>query len=297
MASSYVFCGGIFMANEHINWFPGHMKKTRELIQDNLKLTNAAIEILDARIPVASKNPVIDELIKNKRRIVILNKSDLSDPKANDAWVRYFKQNGAEPVCMNALTGDGVADLFKVLNRLRDEINKDSPGKKPVRAMIVGIPNVGKSSLINRLAGKKSAKTGNKPGVTRGKQWINLQDQIQLLDTPGILWPKFDDREVALRLSFAGSIKDEILDREDLTIELIKVLQETYPELLKERYKLESVEGEPLEIMETICEKRGFLMSGKRYDYARAARTIMDEFRGGKLGRISLEFPPERQKK
>ena len=283
------------MANEHINWFPGHMKKTRELIQDNLKLVNAAIEILDARIPRASRNPVIDELIKNKRRIVILNKSDLSDPKVNETWVRHFKQNGAEPVCMNALTGEGVADLFKVLNRLREEINRDSQRKKPVWAMIVGIPNVGKSSLINRLAGKKSAKTGNKPGVTRGKQWINLQDQIQLLDTPGILWPKFDDRDVALRLSFAGSIKDEILDREDLTIELIKVLQETYPELLKERYKLDSAEGEPLEIMETICEKRGFLMSGKRYDYARAARTIMDEFRGGKMGRISLEFPPERQ--
>ncbi len=283
------------MANEHINWFPGHMKKTRELIQDNLKLTNAAIEILDARIPVASKNPVIDELIKNKRRIVILNKADLADPKVNEAWVKYFKKHGAEPVCMNALSGEGITDLFKVLNKLREEINRDSVRKKPVRCMIVGIPNVGKSSLINRLAGKKSAKTGNKPGVTRGKQWINLQDQIQLLDTPGILWPKFEDRDVALKLSFAGSIKDEILDREDLTIELIKVLKETYPQLLKERYKLESVEGEPLEIMETICEKRGFLMSGKRYDYARAARTIMDEFRGGKMGRISLEFPKEEE--
>ena len=283
------------MANEHINWFPGHMKKTRELIQDNLKLTNAAIEILDARIPVASKNPVIDELIKNKRRIVILNKADLADPKVNEAWVKYFKKHGAEPVCMNALSGEGITDLFKVLNKLREEINRDSVRKKPVRCMIVGIPNVGKSSLINRLAGKKSAKTGNKPGVTRGKQWINLQDQIQLLDTPGILWPKFEDRDVALKLSFAGSIKDEILDREDLTIELIKVLKETYPQLLKERYKLESVEGEPLEIMEAICEKRGFLMSGKRYDYARAARTIMDEFRGGKMGRISLEFPKEEE--
>ena len=281
------------MANEHINWFPGHMKKTRELIQENLKLVNAAIEILDARIPLASRNPVLDDLIKNKRRIVILNKSDLADPKVNEEWVKYFRDQGAETVCMNALTGEGVTDLFKVLNRIRDEINQDSKRKKPVRAMIVGIPNVGKSSLINRLAGKKSAKTGNKPGVTRGKQWINLQDQIQLLDTPGILWPKFEDREVALRLSFVGSIKDEILDREDLTIELIKVLQETYPELLKERYKLDSAEGEPLEIMETICEKRGFLMSGKRYDYARCARTIMDEFRGGKVGRISLEFPKE----
>ncbi len=282
------------MANEHINWYPGHMKKTRELIQENLKLVNAAIEIFDARIPISSKNPVIDELIKNKKRIVILNKSDLSDPKANDAWVKHFKSMGAETVCMNALTGTGMSELYKVMNRIKDEINKDSVRKKPFRAMIVGIPNVGKSSLINRIAGKKSAKTGNRPGVTRGKQWINLQDQIQLLDTPGILWPKFEDKNVALKLSFVGSIKDEILDREDLTIELIKYLQKNYPELLIERYKLESVDGEALEVMEAICEKRGFIMSGKRYDYARAARTIIDEFRAGKMGRITLEMPQER---
>ena len=279
------------MANEHINWYPGHMKKTRELIQENLKLVNAAVEILDARIPVSSRNPVIDELIKNKRRIVILNKSDLSDGSANEAWVRYFKAQGAETVCMNALTGAGISDLFRVMNRMKDEINRDSVRKKPLRAMIVGIPNVGKSSLINRLAGKKSAKTGNKPGVTRGKQWINLQDQIQLLDTPGILWPKFEDRDTALKLSFVGSIKDEILDREDLTIELIKFMKNSYPELLVNRYNIDSVEGEPLEIMEAICEKRGFIMSGKRYDYARAARTVIDEFRSGKMGRITLEIP------
>lgn len=281
------------MANEHINWYPGHMKKTRELIQENLKLINAAIEIFDARIPVSSKNPVIDDLIKNKRRIVILNKSDLADPKANEAWMKHFKSQGAETVCMNALTGTGMSDLYKVMNRMKDEINKDSIRKKPLRAMIVGIPNVGKSSLINRLAGKKSAKTGNKPGVTRGKQWINLQDQIQLLDTPGILWPKFEDKGVALRLSFVGSIKDEILDREDLTIELIKFMKDKYPELLMERYKLDDVDGEPLEIMEAICEKRGFIMAGKRYDYARAARTVIDEFRAGKMGRITLEYPDE----
>lgn len=279
------------MANEHINWYPGHMKKTRELIQENLKLVNAAVEILDARIPVSSRNPVIDELIKNKRRIVILNKSDLSDGSANEAWIRYFKAQGAETVCMNALTGAGISDLFRVMNRMKDEINRDSVRKKPLRAMIVGIPNVGKSSLINRLAGKKSAKTGNKPGVTRGKQWINLQDQIQLLDTPGILWPKFEDKDTALKLSFVGSIKDEILDREDLTIELIKFMKNSYPELLVKRYNIESTEGEPLEIMEAICEKRGFIMSGKRYDYARAARTVIDEFRSGKMGRITLEIP------
>ena len=280
------------MSNEHINWYPGHMKKTRELIQENLKLCNAAIEILDARIPVSSKNPVIDELIKNKRRIVILNKFDLADPEVTAQWVKHFRGQGAEPVCMNAMTGEGIADLFKVMNKMKDEINKDSVRKKPLRAIIVGIPNVGKSSLINRLAGKKSAKTGNKPGVTRGKQWINLQDQIQLLDTPGILWPRFEDKETALKLSFAGSIKDEVLDREDLAFELIKFMKENYPALIEKRYGLEGVdEKEPLEIMDEICEKRGFIMAGKRLDYARCARTVTDEFRSAKIGRISLERP------
>ncbi len=280
------------MSNENINWYPGHMKKTRELISDNLKLCNAAVEILDARIPMASRNPVIDELIKNKRRIIILNKYDLADKAITDEWVKHFKKEGAEPVCMNAMTGDGIADLFKVMNRMKDEINKDSVRKKPLRAIIVGIPNVGKSSLINRLAGKKSAKTGNKPGVTRGKQWINLQDQVQLLDTPGILWPKFEDKTVALKLSFAGSIKDEVLDREDLAFELIKFLMAEYPQQLEKRYGLEPTEGrEPIEIMDEICEKRGFIMAGKRLDYARCARTVMDEFRAAKIGRISLERP------
>lgn len=279
------------MANEHINWYPGHMKKTRELIQDNLKLTQAAIEILDARIPVSSKNPILDELIKNKKRIVILNKSDLADPQANEAWKKYFRAQGAEPVCMNALTGEGIADLYRVMNRMHEEMNRDQIRKKPFRAMIVGIPNVGKSSLINRLAGKKSAKTGNKPGVTRGKQWINLQDSIQVLDTPGILWPKFEDRRTALVLSFVGSIRDEILDREDLAVKLLKELAGTYPVLLQERYKLEDTTGDPVGLLEEICEKRGFLMSGKRYDYSRGARTFLDEFRGGKIGRISLEWP------
>lgn len=281
------------MANEHINWYPGHMKKTRELIQENLKLIHAAIEILDARIPVSSKNPILDDLIRNKKRIVILNKSDLADPAANEAWKAYFRQRGAEPVCMNALTGDGIADLYRIMNRIHEDLNETQMRKRPFRAMIVGIPNVGKSSLINRLAGKKSAKTGNKPGVTRGKQWINLQDSIQVLDTPGILWPKFEDRRTALVLSFVGSIRDEILDREDLSIELLRELSGEYPEALRERYKLEDPGADPVRLLEEICEKRGFLMSGKRYDYARGARTFLDEFRAGKIGRISLEWPEE----
>ena len=276
---------------EHINWYPGHMKKTKELIQENLKLTNVAIEIIDARIPISSRNPIFDELIKNKIRVIILNKSDLADLNANRLWINCFKSQGAEVVAMNCVSGAGMSDLLRVFAGIQVKINEGRVRKKPLRAMIIGIPNVGKSSLINRLAGKRSAKTGNKPGVTRGKQWINIQDGVQLLDTPGILWPKFEDPTVGLMLSFIGSIKDEILDREELALELIKLLSAEYPTLLMERYKLEKLGEHPLGIMEEICLKRGFILAGKKFDYARCARTIVDEFRSGKMGRFTLERP------
>lgn len=285
------------MANENINWYPGHMKKTRELIQENLKLTAAAIEILDARIPLSSRNPILGELLKNKKRIVILNKSDLADAEGNEAWKKALKAQGAEPVCMNALTGEGMADLYQVMHRLHDQLNQGQARKKPFRAMIVGIPNVGKSSLINRLAGKKSARTGNKPGVTRGKQWINLEPSIQVLDTPGILWPKFEDNNTGLMLSFVGSIRDEILDREELSLALLEFLILKYPALLAGRYKIEVQDKQPLEALEAICEKRGFLLSGKRYDYARGARTLLDEFRSAKIGKITLQWPEESKRR
>ena len=285
------------MANENINWYPGHMKKTRELIQENLKLTAAAIEILDARIPLSSRNPILGELLKNKKRIVILNKSDLADAEGNEAWKKALKAQGAEPVCMNALTGEGMADLYQVMHRLHDQLNQGQARKKPFRAMIVGIPNVGKSSLINRLAGKKSARTGNKPGVTRGKQWINLEPSIQVLDTPGILWPKFEDNNTGLMLSFVGSIRDEILDREELALALLEFLILKYPALLAGRYKIEVQDKQPLEALEAICEKRGFLLSGKRYDYARGARTLLDEFRSAKIGKITLQWPEESKRR
>ena len=274
---------------EHINWYPGHMKKTRELIAENLKMVDIVIEVIDARIPVSSRNPIIDELVKSKRRLIILNKSDLSDPKANEAWAEAFKKQGNLVLTMNCMTGIGVGQLYKLLNRLQDEKNEGQLRKKSLRMMIVGVPNVGKSSLINRMTGKKSAKTGDRPGVTKGKQWLGLENGMQLLDTPGILWPKFEDPQVGLNLAFCGSIKDEILDTASLALELIKVLQRDYPQLLRERYKLDELDEDALVNMEAIAAKRGFILSGKRVDYERCARTVLDEFRGGKIGNITLE--------
>lgn len=274
---------------EHINWYPGHMKKTRELIAENLKMVDIVIEVIDARIPVSSRNPIIDELVKNKRRLIVLNKSDLSDTAANEAWAEHFKKQGNLVLSMNCMTGSGVGQLYKLLSRLQDEKNEGQLRKKSLRMMIVGVPNVGKSSLINRMTGKKSAKTGDRPGVTKGKQWLGLENGMQLLDTPGILWPKFEDPKVGLNLAFCGSIKDEILDTASLALELIKVLQRDYPQLLRERYKLDELDEDALVNMEAIAAKRGFILPGKRIDYERCARTLLDEFRSGKIGNITLE--------
>jgi ribosome biogenesis GTPase A len=278
---------------EHINWYPGHMKKTRELIQENLKMVDVVIEVIDARIPVASRNPIIDELIKNKMRIIALNKSDLADQAVNEVWTDYFKRLGYYVVAMNCMSGEGVSQLMRLLGNLHREKNESSQRKRHLRMMIVGIPNVGKSSLINRLTGKKSAKTGNKPGVTRGKQWLNLGEDMQLLDTPGILWPKFEDPMVGVNLAFTGSIKDEILDIATLALELTAVLSKDYPILLKNRFKLEDLGETALDTLDLIAGKRGFILAGKRIDYERTGRTLMDEFRAGTLGRVSLERPNE----
>ncbi len=272
-----------------INWYPGHMKKTRDLIQENLKLVDAAVEVIDARIPVSSRNPIIDELVKNKKRIVILNKSDLSDAKANREWEQHFREKGNLTLAMNCMSGSGVSQLLKLLEKLQKEKNQGQARKKPYRLMVAGVPNVGKSSLINRLTGKKSTQTGNKPGVTKGKQWLNLSGNMQLLDTPGILWPKFEDPKTGLNLAFCGSIKDEILDTADLALELITVLQEDYPQLLAQRYKLEAVPEMPLDTMEAMALKRGCILPGKKIDYDRIAKVVLDEFRGGMIGKITLE--------
>ncbi len=276
---------------ENINWYPGHMKKTRELIQENLKLVDAVAEVIDARIPHSSRNPIIDDIVKNKKRIIILNKSDLSDREANQEWSRYFKEKGNLTLAMNCMSGTGVSQLLKLLGKLQEEKNSGKERKKPYRIMIVGVPNVGKSSLINRLTGKKSAQTGDRPGVTRGKQWLNLQGGIQLLDTPGILWPKFEDPKAGLNLAFCGAIKDEVLDVATLALELISVLQKEYRSLLEARYKLEAVSEAPLDTMEQIARKRGCILPGKKIDYERTANVVLDEFRAGKIGNITLERP------
>ncbi|QHI71531.1 ribosome biogenesis GTPase YlqF [Aminipila terrae] len=274
---------------ENINWYPGHMKKTRELIQANLKMVDLVIEVIDARIPVSSRNPIINDLIGGKQRVIILNKMDLADNRENDRWTRLFKEEGHFVVPMNCMNGSGVSSLLSLLTKYQDARNEELSRKRTLRMMIVGVPNVGKSSLINRLLGKKSAKTGDRPGVTRGKQWLTLANGMQLLDTPGILWPKFEDPEVGLNLAFCGSIRDETMDLASLALELIGVLQEEYPEKLMERYKLIELGLMPLDTMEAIAVKRGFILSGKRTDYERTARTVLDEFRAGTIGKITLE--------
>ena len=274
---------------EHINWYPGHMKKTRELIQENLKLVDVCVEVLDARIPVSSRNPILAELTQSKTRIIVLNKSDLADEAKTAEWTKKLQESASYVLAMNCNTGAGAASLLRLLEKIRDEKNEGRERQRDLRLMIVGIPNVGKSSLINRLTGKKAAKTGNKPGVTRGKQWISLGEHMMMLDTPGILWPKFEDPKVGLNLAFCGSIKDEIMDLETLGMELIGVLARDYPDLLSVRYKLEEIAETPLENMENIARKRGFILPGKRIDYERTARTVIDEFRAGTIGRITLE--------
>ena len=282
---------------EHINWYPGHMKKTREMIQDNLKMVDVVIEVLDARIPDSSRNPILHEIIGDKKRIVILNKTDLADPKETIRWSQRFTREGSNVLGMNCMIGGGINDLMALLLEIQRKKNEGQILKKTLRMMIVGVPNVGKSSLINRLTGKKSTQVGDRPGVTRGKQWLTIHHDMQLLDTPGILWPKFEDPKAGLNLAFCGSIKDEVMDLPSLALELIKVLQENYPKLLKNRYKLEEVVEEPLENMEQISRNRGFILPGKRVDYERTARTVLDEFRSGQIGRITLEKADDHEKK
>ena len=276
---------------ENINWYPGHMKKTRELIRENLKAVDLSIEIIDSRIPVSSRNPVIDELISTKPRIVVLGKADLADEEETKKWADEIrKEKGVTRVlALNLQSGENIKKLLKVLEAEQDRRNEERSVKRPLRIMIVGVPNVGKSSLINRLTGRKAAQTGDRPGVTKGKQWLTLQNGMQLLDTPGILWPKFEDPNVGLNLAFCGSIKDDILGVQDLGFELIKYLGAEYPDMLKERYKLDDISEEAIENMDNIALKRGFILSGKRIDYERTGRIVLDEFRGGVIGRITLE--------
>ncbi len=273
---------------KNINWYPGHMKKTRELIQNSIKMVDVVIEVIDARIPVSSRNPIINQLVEGKPRVIILNKKDLSDPNQNKKWIEKFTDEGNNAIELNSMSGEGVNKLYSLLEKLHGEVIKTKLNR-PLRMMIVGVPNAGKSSLINRMTGRKSTQTGDRPGVTKGKQWLTISGGMQLLDTPGILWPKFEDPKVGLNLAYCGSIKEEILDVSDLALSFIETMQERYPELLTKRYKLEKLGETSLETMEEIAEKRGFILPGKRIDYERCARTVMDEFRSGKIGKITLE--------
>mgnify|MGYP002581419955 CR=1 FL=1 len=280
------------MAN--YQWYPGHMTKAKRMMQEDIKLIDLVIELVDARIPLGSRNPDIDELGKNKSRLILLNKSDLADARQNKLWLEYFAQRGIRAVEINSKNGTGVKSIQNVVQEVcKDKIERDRRRgiiNRPVRAMVVGIPNVGKSTFINSFAGKACAKTGNKPGVTKGKQWIRLNKSVELLDTPGILWPKFEDQEVGMRLAYIGSIKDDILNIEELALGLIGYLQEFYPAALKERYSLE--EGQkPLDILTAVAKARGCLKKGEELDYEKASRLLLEEFRSGKLGKVTLEFP------
>ena len=283
----------------HFQWYPGHMTKARRMMQENIKLIDLIIELVDARIPLSSRNPDIDELGKNKARLILLNKADLAEDRRNDEWLEFFKQKGYSAVKVNSKKGGGIKSIQSVIQEAcREKTERDRKRgilNRPVRAMVVGIPNVGKSTFINALAGKACAKTGNKPGVTKGKQWIRLNKNVELLDTPGILWPKFEDQEVGLKLAFIGSIKDEILQTEELAAELIKFLNRTYPGVLGEKYKIEASE-DPYETLERIAESRHCLTKGSGYDTEKAALILLDDFRNGHLGRITLEAPEKAQK-
>ena len=281
----------------HINWYPGHMKKTKDLVRNNLKLVDVVVELLDARIPYSSRNPDIDKFVGTKPRVVVLNKSDMADPNKLNQWVDYYKKRGIKAIPVDTLKGKGVNNIIQECKNETKEMMENLVRKgrieRPIRIMIVGVPNVGKSSLINKLTGRKSTQTGDKPGVTKGKQWVRLKGNLELLDTPGILWPKFEDEEVALKLAFSRAIKDEVLDVDTLGLRLIEKLMEIEPEKLKTRYKLDELGETPLETMEMIGRKRGFLFSKNELDYTRIATTVLNEFREGKIGRISLETPKD----
>lgn len=284
---------------KQIQWFPGHMAKTRRLIASNLSLVDAVVELLDARTPLSSRNPEMDKLTKNKPRMVLLNKCDLADEKTTQMWINYFRKNGCEAFAIDCKSGKGLKSVLPslkstVLKELMDKRAKNGMTGAATRLMIVGIPNVGKSSVINKLAGSKRAKVEDRPGVTRTKQWVKLDKNTELLDMPGVLWPKFEDQDVAVRLAFTGAISDDILDIETLAMKLLSFLAENYPASLKERYKIEfSDEDTGLELLEKVGRKRGMMISGGEINTERAAITVLDEFRSGKLGRITLEKPPQ----
>ncbi len=277
----------------NIQWFPGHMTKTRRLIEADLKMVDAVVEVTDARIPESSRNPIMDELVGTKPRIMIMNKCDIADENSTAAWRKYYETRGISVIVCDCRSGKGINKFLPTVKKLLSELieRRKSRGMvgKALRLMVVGIPNVGKSSFINRMANSKKTKVADRPGVTRGKQWVSIDKDVELLDMPGILWPKFDDKDVALKLAFTGAVKDEVMDTAALARALGGVLLADYPELVKARYKIVG-EGD---ILTEIAIKRGMLVSGGEPDVERAAAALLDEFRGGKIGRITLDEPPK----
>ncbi len=280
----------------NIQWFPGHMTKAIRMMQDNLKLIDLVIELVDARLPLSSRNPKVDEIIGDKPHLLLLNKADIADSVATKEWEKYFASIGITALSVSAVSGKKLNFIFdKSKALLKDKIQREKEKgivNRSIKIMVCGVPNVGKSSFINNLSGKKSAITGDRPGVTKGKQWIRLPNNFELLDTPGILWPKFDDENVGLKLAYTGAVKDEIIDIEELACHLLVFLRNTYPDTLTTRYKMTDFEEmQGYEMLELLGRKRGFVVSGGEVDTERAAHILLDEFRGARLGNITLEKP------
>ena len=275
-----------------VQWYPGHMTKAKRQMQEDIKLIDLVIELLDARIPLSSRNPEIDNLGQNKARLVLLNKADLADESQNNKWIEYFKQKGIIALKINSKNKQGIKEINNAVNiACIEKIERNKKRgiiNRPIRAMVVGIPNVGKSTFINAYAGKNCAKTGNKPGVTKGKQWIRLNKNLELLDTPGVLWPKFDDQTIGMHLAFIGSMNDNILDVSELAYQLIKSLNNLYPDVINNRYNIEGHE-DPLQVMYQVAEVRGCKLKGNQPDLEKTSGIILDDFRSGKLGRITLD--------
>jgi ribosome biogenesis GTPase A len=281
----------------NIQWFPGHMVKAKRMVQENLKLVDVVIELADARLPESSRNPDLREIIGTKPSLLVLNKQDLADQQATKKWRQYFQANGLEVVTANSHTGQGFREMEVAATRLTklkmDAWLAKGQRPRPIRAMIVGIPNVGKSSFINRLVGKGATKTADKPGVTKGKQWVRFGGNFELLDTPGILWPKFEDPQVGFKLAATGAIRDQILDEIELATQLLGWLRDKAPQLVQARYKLAELACENHQLLEDLGRRRGCLMSGGRVDEAKAAAIVLDEFRGGIIGQFTLDELPE----
>lgn len=283
------------LSNVAINWYPGHMAKTKKQIIEDLKLIDIVIEILDARVPLASQNPDIEEIIKDKKKIIVLNKADLADNNITKKWVEFYENKGIKAIAVESNNSKGIKDVIDSIKleyeTIKEKYSKKGRIGKAIRVMVVGIPNVGKSTFINSIAKRNTAKVGNKPGVTKQKQWIKITNEIELMDTPGMLWPKLDDKDLAMHLAFVGTIGDNAIDKEEIAYYLLEYLIKNYPERIKERFNIELEEKETMDVLESIARKRGAIISGGNINMQKISDIILNEFQNGKLGRITIELP------